>query len=61
MAVINNSTKAQILYFESEGRDNLEEVIKVLRKVLRSREHLRELKMLYLRLKVAAQPSRITS
>ena len=45
MAVMNNSTKAPISYFESEGRDNLEEVLKVVKRVLKTREDLRHLKI----------------
>jgi hypothetical protein len=45
MANINNSTKAQIFYFDAEGRANLEEVLKVVKKTLKSREDLRGLKI----------------
>jgi hypothetical protein len=45
MAVMNSPTKSVIFYFESEGRDNLEEVLKVLKKTLRAREDLRGLKI----------------
>jgi hypothetical protein len=45
MAVMSNSTKAHIFYFESEGRDNLDEVVKVIKKNLRNRQDLRDLKI----------------
>ena len=45
MASVNSSTKASIYYFETEGRDNLEEVLKILKKALRTRENLRDLKV----------------
>jgi hypothetical protein len=47
VANVNNSSKAsRIHYFESEGRvNNLEEVLKVLKKTLKSREELRALKI----------------
>jgi len=45
MANINNSTKAPIFYFDAEGRANLEEVLKVIKKTLKSREDLRRLKI----------------
>lgn len=45
MANMNNSTKAPIFYFDAEGRANLEEVLKVMRKILKSREDLRGLKI----------------
>jgi hypothetical protein len=46
MAGMNNATKSSIFYFETEGRiNNLEDVLKVLRKILKSREDLRELKI----------------
>jgi hypothetical protein len=45
MANINNSTRAPIFYFDAEGRANLEEVLKVMKKTLKSREDLRGLKI----------------
>ena len=41
----NNKTCAQIVYFDSEGRQNLEEVLRVVKKALKKREELRSLKI----------------
>ena len=41
----NNKTCAQIVYFDSEGRQNLEEVLRVVKKALKKREELRTLKI----------------
>jgi hypothetical protein len=40
-----NKTCAQIVYFDSEGRQNLDEVLRVIKKALKNREELRSLKL----------------
>ena len=46
MGTINiKKTHAQIVYFDSEGRQNLDEVLRVIRKALKKREELRSLKL----------------
>ena len=49
MATVNHSKLAtQIVYFDVEGRENLEEVLRVLQRVLKKREELRPLKIVIL-------------
>ena len=45
MAPMTAKTNASIVYFESEGRQNLHEVVRVIRRALRKRPELRTLKM----------------
>lgn len=40
-----NATKASIFYFDSEGRANLDDLMKVLKRTLKAREELRTLKI----------------
>ena len=45
--ISNKGTGAQIVYFDSEGRQNLEEVLRVIKKALSKREELRSLKIVF--------------
>lgn len=49
MANSNNIDKfgAPIVYFENEGRQNLDEVIKIVKRILKKREELRPLKIVF--------------
>jgi hypothetical protein len=46
--ISNKGTGAQIVYFDSEGRQNLEQVLRVVKKALNKREELRSLKIVFL-------------
>jgi hypothetical protein len=45
MPALNNKICSQIVYFDSEGRQNLEEVLRVVKKALNKREELRSTKL----------------
>ena len=44
-AMTNKKIGAQIVYFESEGRQNLDEVLRIIKKTLNKRQELRSRKL----------------
>jgi hypothetical protein len=45
--ISNKGSSTQIVYFDSEGRQNLDEVLRVVKKALSKREELRSLKIVF--------------